>query len=81
MIYESKDENYVLSTGRVIYANRGILGLAPKSRVLYEGFDGAHPFEGDPGMTDAPLTAAERQEIADEMIARWRAWAAPKVRS
>lgn len=56
------DDDVTLSTGRTIYANRGIFGLTPDGE-LTEGCDGG---------VDANLAPAERREIAEMMIARWR---------
>ena len=69
----------LLTTGRTLYANRGVLGLSTDRHdpSLYEGFDGfldrPDHYEGEEGNTR--LTPLERREVADRMIARWHAWA------
>lgn len=66
-------DHYVLSTGRRFYAYADRLSLDGNGTLAY-GYDGR--IYEDPEMTDeAPFTAAERKEIAEEMIARWRKWA------
>lgn len=61
-----KDE-IMLSTGRTEYANCGILGLAVNeddSDFVYYGRDG--------GFSTKNWTQDERNELADEMILRWK---------
>ena len=75
MRYEA--DTYVLSSGRMFYANNGILGLGPDGR-LSEGYDGMMEHEdgsviGNFG-PEFRFTTEERAEIADEMIRRWTAW-------
>ena len=81
--------DYVLSSGRRFYACNGILGIGDDNRAA-EGFDGylsgvTLPDPDKPwiDLTDeefearereAEFTAAERREIAEEMIQRWRQW-------
>jgi len=64
-------------TGREIYAFAETFGLVKdgegRVRASY-GYDGYVEFE-------ETLTAAERAEIADYMIARWMAWKDGKCRS
>jgi hypothetical protein len=83
-------DTYALSTGRLIHANRGILGLRPgpvepwETRIT-EGYDG----DIEPGarvqadndeqwLTENPeqriLTAEERKEIAEYMSEQWMKW-------
>lgn len=59
-------DSYELSSGKIVYANEGILGLAPGSNDLFEGYDGWLADRND------PLTAEEKVEIADFMIAMWQ---------
>jgi len=76
-----KDDTYTLSTGHTFYANNGIVGMSPtfaKSGDKFaEGYDGdeytrkAYP---DDEFTH-DWTPAERQELADHMIALWQQWA------
>jgi len=63
------NSGYVLSTGRVIEANQGLL-CPMDDGVLAEGYDGTVD-----SWLAAPLTAEERKEIAEHMISVWQAWA------
>jgi hypothetical protein len=67
-----------LSTGKEIYAHRGIVGISPDLREVTEGYDGGiergYETEEDWGDSRYRLTPAERVEIADLMLARWRAY-------
>jgi hypothetical protein len=64
MTYHKPDQ-YQLSTGRVFYAHRGIIGLTPESET-------GRTFEGSDGDLDLrSWTRAERAELADWMIAQW----------
>ncbi len=70
-------DNIVLSTGRNISANHHILGLPAFGKLLLtEGYDGC--IENEDGQMfwdrDDRLTFAERTEIAEHMIGRWREW-------
>lgn len=60
------DNGYVLSTGKELDANFGIVGLSPDEDRLYEGYDGWL----DEFVVDK-LTREEKQEIADYMIDLW----------
>ncbi len=64
------DRLQIECTGREIYAFAETLGLIEDGdglRVVY-GYDGYAEFD------EENLTAAERAEIANYMIARWTAW-------
>lgn len=68
---------FVLSTGRAFYAYDERLtpwsGAGAPGSLSY-GYDGrVDEFD------DAPLTDAERREIADYVVARWEAWARGEV--
>ena len=60
----NKEERTLLfeSTGRVEFANRGIVGMSPFGQVS-EGYDG--PFKDD------AFSCKERAELADYMISLW----------
>jgi hypothetical protein len=68
-----------LGSGREVYANCGILGLPwePDPRdpreTLFQGYDGG-AYIADADMDDPGFTPAERREIADHMVRRWREW-------
>ncbi len=73
MIINDK-EIAVLSTGREFPAGFKILGLIEDNdggMSLTEGFDHRIDF------WSKPLTAAERKEVAEFMIERWRQWGEP----
>lgn len=67
-----------LSTGRLIPANRGIIGLAPPDDdgwSITEGFDCGVWHQGIWDYNPAQsLTRAELLELADIMLARWTAF-------
>ena len=66
MEYGFKDEDvYQLSTGTIIYANRGIIGLAPDGSI-YGGYDEGVHTRGD-------LTDDEVRDVAAYMIEKWQA--------
>ena len=66
---QTGESEYTLSTGKVFYANRGIIGHGPDEYDEFtEGFDG-HCDEG----IDEPFTPAEKIEICEYMIERWTA--------
>ena len=74
MTFDDEKDCFVLATGRTFYAFGGILGLAgcgEDDKSLYYGFDGEVYLEGG-----GDFTASEREEVAAEMIARWKRWAA-----
>ncbi len=75
----TRDE-YRLSTGRVFYANRGIVGIEPKADgtlEVTEGYDGGVSVDGsefcDPPRP--PWTQAERAELATYMSEQWATFA------
>jgi hypothetical protein len=58
-----------LSTGKEVYANRGILGINPECDEVTEGYDG-----GVCTVDDLPrfhITNEEKIELADIAIERW----------
>lgn len=61
MIFEG--DEYILSSGKRLYSNNGIIGLSPRFSV-YHGYDGHL-------CSDDELTKAERAELADYMISMW----------
>jgi hypothetical protein len=72
MTFSWTDKNTVrLSSGREVYANQGIFGLT-EDCALTDGYDsGCVDIQfGCDG--EEKLTAGERKEIADMMIARWQ---------
>ncbi len=71
MIY-NEDELTFESTGRKEYCFGEGLSCHPDSpEVVYYGSDGALPR----ACWKNPLTLAEKREVADWMIERWRRWA------
>ena len=65
-----KEDGFILSTGKEIYANNEMLGLAFNDDG--DEFDGWHIGEGaDGGICYEDLTAGEQHEIADFMIGLW----------
>lgn len=66
MKYNEQTEEYTLDSGRIIYANKGLLSLHADGTV-YDGYDSMV------GRADI-FTMEEKREIADEMIRRWSAW-------
>lgn len=67
-----------LSTGRVVDAHDGVLGLTDAGDLV-EGYDSTLESAWMPGTDDEEFTDAERVEIADAVIARWQAWRAQWV--
>lgn len=67
---EQDSDGYTFSSGRGLYANCGIIGIAPDLQ-LSEGYDG--PINWPPHELDSnPLTAEDMIELADMMIERWQ---------
>lgn len=68
-----------LSSGREVDGNRDLFSPGDDG-ALYEGYDGvvdaSMEYERDWPGAKQPLTDEERREVAEQMIARWRAWAA-----
>lgn len=63
-----EDTVTTLKSGRVVDANRGIVGIN-QTCCVYEGYDeGMHVFSGRRG---GGWSQAEREELADHMIALW----------
>lgn len=77
------DEVLFECTGRAEYVHAGIIGIDEAGSV-FQGFDGTierwdyretfkeedYRMPSDP----LPLTDAERRELAEEMVARWKKW-------
>ena len=58
------DRGFKLSTGKEFYAYANLLSPDSGGKLAY-GYD---------GRVSEKLTKAEKQEIADYMIARWQKW-------
>jgi hypothetical protein len=77
------DDHVLESSGRALYAHAGIIGIDDAGSV-FQGFDGtietydyreSYINEGPGSPPDPPpLTDAERRELAEEMVARWKKW-------
>jgi len=69
-------DHYRLSTGRMFYANGGIIGLSPEhtTRSVSEGYDGAIYMGDEHDEPEDRWTPAERQELAAYMVALWTRW-------
>lgn len=73
------DESFMLSTGKVIHPNDGVIGLAEyKGRYrLFGGFDDEFWLNQDTSHEKyADLTNAEAKEIAIFMVVQWTNFAA-----
>jgi hypothetical protein len=73
MDWDKVRNEYVLSTGTRVYANRGFLGLNPDLDCA-QGYDGSVEY-GDLSDHDAQFTPEERREIAAHMVTQWQEWA------
>lgn len=60
-----------LKSGREIYVSGGIVGISLDEEVIAEGYDGFIWTDED----SSPWTPAEKRELAEMMIARWKWWA------
>ena len=65
---EIKGDRIILSTGRDIGANNGIVGLCPKGEI-YGGYDDIIHLDG--WDNEMALTDDELMEIASYMVASW----------
>jgi hypothetical protein len=74
MIRSNEHDEFILSTGRRVYAHGGILGLSPDDDSVAEGLDGHIDCDRHDEFNTQPWTDAERAELADYMIALWIAW-------
>lgn len=67
-------------SGRRIYAHRGILGLSltaadeEERNDLYDGYTGYAFIADDVPEGEEAITAEEKREIAERMVARWKEW-------
>lgn len=73
-------DTYVLSTGRKVYANQGLISIANQDGIPY-GAANDGPFDLRQGYDgslddDEAWTVAEKIELAEFMIAQWRAFLA-----
>lgn len=66
-------ERYRLSTGRVLVALGGVLGIEPGEPALYG--HGGGDLTQQLNDHEGPLSSAERQELGAYMGARWIEWA------
>ena len=69
-VHDMSEDDLTLSTGKIIEANCGFIGLSP-DLTLAQGYDGGinYSLSGDDGCDD--LTHAEAAELAEIMISRW----------
>lgn len=77
MTYGPGSDHYFLASGRVVYANGGILGIDGDLNV-HEGYDGGFGpsrYAIEQGQAE-PFTVAEKQEVAAFVCALWQQWAA-----
>ena len=72
-------EGLTFSTGKTVYANRGIIGICITENkldndYLYQGYDGTIGFSEDApvSLDDEFLTPLECVELADAMLERWQ---------
>jgi len=84
---ERTEKGYRLSTGREVYAHRGLIGISVSDRdsdedshgfEISEGYDGHLDVNGhydyvSNGVVEA-WTEAEKLELADFMIQQWQAF-------
>lgn len=71
---ETKD-GYKLSSGREIYANRGIIGISPINLKSDDGWDVRNlPYGYDGDFSVDGWTSDEREELAGYMISLWTQW-------
>ena len=84
---ERTEKGYRLSTGRAVYAHRGLIGISVSDQdsdedshgfEISEGFDGHLDINGhydyvSDGVIEA-WTEAEKLELADFMIQQWQAF-------
>jgi len=77
-IVNFNDDSILFSTGKKLYANKGIVGISEykedfdggKIRIcITEGYDGGF------GEKEDGLTRKERKELANWAISLWRSWA------
>ncbi len=76
MTIRSENGIQLESTGRIIYANRGIIGVDPNGDV-FGGYDDevwAAGIQKEWDEDDPPFTREERIELADYMIGLWTAY-------
>jgi hypothetical protein len=66
-ISTDNQHEFILSTGRVIYAHKGIFGISDNPQVAYEGYDGhidRPEYNHETEQEEHLLTNEERIEIA-----------------
>ena len=62
------NDEYVLSSGRRLYAHFGIIGINPELKI-YEGYGGGMPCPYQ--IKKGNLTVDDMRELADYMISLW----------
>lgn len=67
-----REHALILASGRELSANRCIVGINHELDT-FGGYD-ENLIMDDFITDDPPLTRAEREELADYMIALWRSW-------
>lgn len=70
---EFKEDEYTLSTGKVFYANNGLIGIAKQENEI--DISGGYDQMIDYGDRESEFTQLERREIADFVIKLWNEWA------
>lgn len=74
MIPTDDGDGYVLSTGRLFRVNCGIIGLGSATDTPTGGYDDGIEMDSNGYDTATDWTQAERDELADYMIALWTEW-------
>lgn len=69
-------DRVTFSSGKEFRANRGIVGLAPDSAAVYDGYDGTFAC-GEDGQTS--LSLDECKELAEYMTDLWSKWLSQRI--
>ena len=73
MKYNHKKRGFILTSGKEVYANNGIIGINP-DLLVHEGYDGWVQVEPNPVMDCEGLTKDEARELGEYMVSLWQAF-------
>lgn len=65
------DDVYILDSGKMFYANNGIIGLGHDFGWIHNGYDDSDSIRTEPDDAWSRLEPHEAVEIAEHMIAKW----------